>query len=135
MLYEIMRHLRNFFPTSIAEVSRFEVINGTINLPFVSEGQYFLIQDSNFNDGVYQYPPSDMTNESFLGTITVLNPPKEFLDLVDEIKAFQAANPSGNGYQSESFGGYSYSRATNSRGNIAGWQDVFGSRLNVWRKI
>lgn len=34
-----------------------------------------------------------------------------------------------------SFGGYSYSKATNASGVAVGWQDVFKSRLNTWRRI
>jgi glycosyltransferase involved in cell wall biosynthesis len=41
-------------------------------------------------------------------------------------------------YSSESFGGYSYSKAsgTDNHGNdVTSWQSKFASRLNHWRKI
>lgn len=134
MLFEIMKHIRNYFPTPIQRAERFTIKDGTASLPFVKEGQYILIEDSAFNNGVFQYPLEGLTDETFDGVITVLAPPKLFLNLVAEIEDFQKDyNPSA--FTSESFGGYSYSRATNSKGNIAGWQDVFKTRLNAWRKI
>ena len=38
-------------------------------------------------------------------------------------------------FNSESFGGYSYTRATNSDGLPLTWRDVFRKRLNPWRKL
>ena len=134
MLFEVMKHIKNFFPTDICEEGEFTITDGGLNLPFVKEGQYIYIEGSSMNDGVYQYPLSNMTDETFKGFITILAPPKAFLDLVADIKSYEANNAA-TPYQSESFGGYSYTRATNKAGNIAGWQDVFRSRLNSWRKI
>ncbi len=109
--------------------------DGKISLLFVRDNQYILIEGSNFNDGVYRYPVENLTDEEFEGVITVLAPPKEFMDLVKDIEAFVEQNKGKEGFTSESFGGYTYSRATNSAGNIAGWCDVFKDRLSVWRKL
>ena len=67
--------------------------------------------------------------------------PAEFLSLVADIKAWvdkyggvdsEAQSP----FQSESFGGYSYSKGTTSNGDSnATWKTVFGARLNKWRKV
>ena len=38
-------------------------------------------------------------------------------------------------YTSESFGGYSYTKATDANGAPIGWQKAFASRLNKWRKL
>lgn len=134
MLYEIMKSIKNYFPTSIREEGVFIIENGIASLDFVPEGAYILIEGSLFNDGVYQYPVSELTDEEFDGVITVLAPPKEFLELVDDIKEYKANNKA-NGLSSESFGGYSYSKATNSNGKLVGWADVFSTQLNIWRKI
>lgn len=135
MLFEIMREIRNFFPTRISKTSSFVVEGGTISLDFVKEGQYFLIEGSDFNDcRVFQYPATDMVDETFTGTITVLAPPREFLKLAEEIESF-VENDKPTSLQSESFGGYSYTRATNSSGNYAGWKSAFATRLSAWRKI
>lgn len=135
MLYEIMKSIKNFFPTGIQEDDCFTIEEGILSLPFVREGQYILIEGSAFNDGVYQYPCSNLQDEEFLGVITVLAPPKAFLILVDDIEKYQSSAPALGAYASENFGNYSYTRATNSNGSPAQWQDIFRSRLNAWRKI
>lgn len=135
MLETIMKHLRNFFPTDVKEEGGFTIDGGTISLSFVKDGQIIMIEGSHFNDGIYTYPVSDLTDEEFKGCITILNPPRDFLKLVEEIEAYQEKIKGSEGLASESFGGYSYSRATNQAGNVAGWSDVFKNRLNVWRKI
>jgi hypothetical protein len=66
--------------------------------------------------------------------------PKSILDIVSEIEKWQAdyADKLNSPLQSESFGGYSYSKAsgTDSKGNsLTTWQGVFGKRLNAYRKI
>lgn len=136
MLYEIMRYIRNFFPAPNGyHDGTYEITGGTIDLPFLSPGDYFLVEGSSRNDGVYQYPALDMRDETFTGTITELHPPLAFLDLVAEIKAYQLKSGAQGPYQSESFGGYSYTRATDKNGNAASWKNAFGSRLATWRKI
>ena len=108
-----------------------------IRLP-LQDGQYYLISGSSFNDGVYQYHKGDtapLQEETFDGVVVPLAIPKPFLSLVDEISEWQAKNGNLGAYQSESFGGYSYSRATNSKGEAYTWQDAFRARLNPWRKM
>lgn len=134
MLEQVMRHVHNFFPTSKKAEGEFIIKDGTISLPFVSDDMYILIEGSVLNDGVYKYPVSGLHDEEFDGRITLLCPPLAFLDIVAQIETYVAtAQPSA--FQSESFGGYSYSRATNAGGGLADWQDVYRERLNAWRKI
>ena len=136
MLYEVMKHIRNFFPVVGGWKSgEWEIADGTISLPFLQDGQYFLIQGSTFNDGVFQYPATDLTNETFHGEIFPLRVPKDFLELVKEIEKWQEENGASGLYQSESFNGYSYTRATNKEGEDITWKDAFKGRLKVWRKI
>lgn len=132
MLYEIMRHCRNFFPCEHRD-GTFEIKGGIISLPFVYEGQYYLIEGSVFNDGLHKHPDTDLQDEKFDGFITTLKVPRAFLDLAKEIEEYCKKNPEG-AYVSESFGGYSYTRATND-GEVAGWQQIYASRLSEWRKI
>lgn len=136
MLYEVMKYIRNFFPRQYFE-GTFKISGGTLGLPESFKGHYFLIEGSFLNDGVYKYDASDLEDETFTGCITSLAPPKDFIVLVDEIKSWcdKYAVVTNGPYQSESFGGYSYTKATNANGNAAGWQDVFQSRLNNWRKL
>ena len=137
MLYEVMRYLRNFFvvPDGIQH-STFEISNGSMTISGATAGQYILIDGSLFNDGVYQYPLSGLIDEEFEGTVALLAVPSAFLNKVAEIEEWKEKNAAvQTPYQSESFGGYSYTRATNSEGNAVGWQDAFKSDLRIWKKL
>lgn len=136
MLYEIMRHIRNFFPVpGESHDGKFAVKDGTITLSFLKPGQYFLVEGSTFNDGIHLYPDADMADETFTGIITGLAIPQAFLSVVHEIEEWQQESGAVSPYASESFGGYSCSRATNKNGDAVSWKDAFRSRLNTWRKL
>lgn len=136
MLYEIMRHIRNFFPVADGfHDGTYTISGGVIDLPFAIDGEYVLIEGSLLNDGVYRYPIEGLTDETFEGTITELAPPREFLTLAIEIEDYQREYGKASPYQSESFGGYSYSKASGANGAGISWQDSFRTRLNAWRKV
>lgn len=144
MLFEVMLYCRNFFPVpGGCKSGNYTISGGCISLDFLQDGQYFLVEGSVFNDGVYQYPCFEMYDEEFTGTITPLAPPRAFLNVVDEIKQWVDKNESAGSvnmspFSSESFGGYSYSKAAGSGGSgctSVSWKDVFGNRLKVWRCI
>ena len=136
MLTELCAELRNYFVVEIHE-GRFTINGGKIApLDFLQEGQYFRIVGSILNDGVHQYPTSDLTDESFSGAVWSMALPPALIDLAAEIKKYNEsdeAKPSA--YTSESFGGYSYSKATDENGAPMGWKKVFASRLNQYRRI
>ena len=139
MLEQLLRHLKNYF---VAEkyFGVYKIEKGSITLPFLFEGQYFRIIGSVFNDGIYQYPVSTLTDEEFDGAIWALAIPPEIISLADEIKNWQEkyGESANSPYQSESFGGYSYTaKSNNSMGGNKSftWKDAFASRLNDWRKI
>lgn len=136
MLEEILMHLNNWFlvPDGV-HTGVYSIGDGGIALPFLVEGQYFRIFGSVRNDGLHQYPASDLTTETFDGVIWALAVPKQVVILADEIKAWNEKQGGPSAYTSESFGGYSYSKAANADGVPLGWQDVFKTRLNRWRKI
>ena len=138
MLEQVLRHLNNWFLVEIHE-GTFTVENGSITLPFLLTNQYFRIVGSVFNDGLYQYPAADLTDEAFTGTVWALAVPKAVVTLSEDIAAWQEKNGEAvaSPYQSESFGGYSYTKrsAGNDSGALNGWQDAFKSRLNDWRKL
>lgn len=146
MLEEVLRYLNNWFvvPGGV-HTGTFTVENGGIVLPFLQNGQYFRIAGSLFNDGVYQYASDGialneekegaiMADETFEGVIWALAIPKAVLHVTKEIAGWNLKNGGPAAYTSESFGGYSYTRATNSRGVAAGWQDIFASQLSAWKK-
>ena len=136
MLEEILMHLNNWFlvPDGVHE-DTYTIEGGSITLPFLVNGQYFRICGSVFNDGLYTYPAEELFDETFDGTIWALAIPKQVIKLSDEIQEWKIKNGDISPYTSESFGGYSYSKATNSKGAPMGWQDVFKAQLNKWRKI
>lgn len=135
MLEQILMHLNNWFlvPYGVHD-GTFEVKDGSITLPFLASGQYFRICGSVFNDGLHKYPASDMTDETFTGTVWALAVPKQIATLADEITEWSEKNQP-SAYTSESFGGYSYSKATGSNGTAVGWQEVFKKQLDPYRKI
>ena len=143
MLDQILHDINNYFVLKRYR-GEYEITNGEIILPFLQEGQYFRINGSVFNDGVHRYPEKSLINENkFEGEIWAMSIPAEFLDLVNDIEEWQKnyGSVADSPYNSESFGGYSYSKASggnygnNSADNQLNWQSKFRSRLNRWRKI
>lgn len=139
MLEQVLRHIHNRFDRAYLE-GAFEVSSGTCAVDEAQDGQYLWIEGSVFNDGLHQYPLAGLTDEEFGGRIYLLAVPKALLELVDEIEDWQSRNGSvaDGPYQSESFGGYSYTRASDGSGGsggLSGWQAQFASRLNPWRKL
>lgn len=117
---------------------KWEIKNGKVSLPLL-DGQYFRIIGSVFNDGVYKYGDDlDLTDETFEGAVWALAIPKPVLNLVKEIEAWEEKNGAvaSGVYQSESFGGYSYTKATDATtGGAVTWESAFRSRLSAWRKV
>nr|DAV59655.1 MAG TPA: Protein of unknown function (DUF3199) [Caudoviricetes sp.] len=136
MLETVLQNLNNWFlvPDGV-HAGEFTVQGGKLTLPFLQTGQYFRVVGSVFNDGLHQYPVADLTDETFTGSVWALAVPKAVIELAEEIDAWQTKNGDPGPFTSESFGGYSYSKATNASGMAVGWQDVFKSRLNDWRRI
>ena len=139
MLEQVLMNIRNWFPVKGGIYSgTFTIKDGRITLPFLADGQYFRICGSVFTDGLHQYPATDLVDEEFSGAIWELAIPPAVVDLADEISKWQEKNgeASTSPYQSESFGGYSYSKATDSAsGGAVTWQSVFKRQLSAWRKI
>ena len=139
MLEQVLMHLNNWFlvPGGIHE-GTYTIEDGGITLPFLANGQYFRICGSVFNDGLHQHPASDLKAETFEGAVWALSVPQAVIDLSTEIESWQTKNgdASVSPYQSESFGGYQYSKATDSAtGGSVTWQSAFRSRLNNYRKL
>lgn len=139
MLEQVLMNIRNWFPVKGGIHSgTFTIKDGVITLPFLADGQYFRICGSVFNDGLHQYNVSDLVDETFNGTILALAIPKSVIELADEISKWQEKNgeAASSPYSSESFGGYSYSKATDAETRDAvTWQSAFKKQLSAWRKI
>lgn len=138
MLTEICAELRNYFevPNS-RHFGKFEISGGSIApLGFLQEGQYFRIIGSVFNDGVHQYPATSLTDEVFEGAVWAMAVPPTLIALTAEIEEYNKSDAGkASPYTSESFGGYSYTKATDANGAPIGWKKAFASRLNQWRKL
>ena len=136
MLERILRHIKNWFVVS-THSGEYEIKQGSIALPFLLDGQYFRITGSVLNDGVYVYPATNLRDEAFVGEIWALSIPKDLIDLESEIKEWEKTNgaSAAGPYASESFGGYTYTKATNANQTGFSWQDAFRGRLNIWRKV
>ena len=155
MLTQLCQELRNWFDKGQEKYIGRIVIDDEGNMTCTNEkiqdvpvqtGQYFRVVGSVFNDGVHKRGEDSLTEETFEGAIWLMAIPQTVIDLAEEIDAWNgkyggidsvAMSP----YSSESFGGYSYTKASggNSTGNGNGtgsdWQSVFAKRLNPWRKI
>lgn len=142
VLEQICAYIHNYFVHGVIQ-GTFTISDGTLDIPGIVEGQYIYISGSRMNDGVYTYPVTGLTDETFTGEIWDMRPPRAFMTLVDDIANWQTQYGAAvsSPYQSESFGGYSYSlksgtTASGQQDNSAsGWQGVFRTRLNQWRKI
>ena len=147
MLTEVCQYLKNWFNRKpdgrkYPEWSgTFTIENGALNLE-LADGQYFRIMGSLFNDGVHQHGVDVLTDETFDGAVWSMGVPPEVVQLAHDIEAWQAnygtsLSPNMSPYQSESFGGYSYSKGGggSSDTDSGTWQGAFATRLAPWRKI
>ena len=138
MLTEICAEIRNYFEVPNGRhFGTFAISGGSIApLDFLHEGQYFRIVGSVFNDGVYQYPATSLTDEVFEGAVWAMAVPPTLIALSAEIEAYNDSDAGkASPYTTESFGGYSYTKATDANGAPIGWQKAFASRLNKYRKL
>ena len=149
MLQQVCEHIHNYFIKDRHD-GEFEIADATISLPFLLDGQRFLICGSALNDGMYTYHSNGIKNdddteevglqdETWAGTICALAVPPAVIALSGEVKAWVDANgASDSPYASENvIGVYSYTKATggSGAGGAITWADVFKDRLNRWRKV
>lgn len=140
MLEQVLRHIHNRFDYAYLS-GTFEVSSGTFEVDGAQQGQYLWIEGSVFNDGLHQYPLEGLTDEEFDGRVVLLAVPKAVQDIADEAAAWIAENAEvlDSPYQSESFGGYSYTKASDGSASdgssLTGWAAKFADRLAPWRKM
>lgn len=132
MIDEICASLHNYFAVDIVP-GEYTVNDGEITLPFLAAGQFFRVVGSVFCDGVYRCGDKLPADETFDGAIWAMAIPPALEAIAAEIEEWKAKNADvlASPYQSESFGGYSYTKGSDS----ASWQGVFAKRLNRWRKL
>lgn len=147
ILEQVLYHIHNWFVYDTIDMGHCEIAGGSLPASIsIPDGAWYRIQGSLLNDGLHQHPATDLTDETFDGTITVCAIPKALLNVVDDIADWidhyntASEKLQDSPFASESFGGYSYSirsdlTANNGSGGLTGWQAEFASRLNPWRKI
>lgn len=147
MLEQVCDYIHNYFVIR-DHPGTYTISNGQIELESIAEGQRFRIRGSALNDGIYTYHSDRYTNdddddvallsdETFVGNVEYLGIPAGLMTAVGQIKAWEEKNKTvlDSPYTSESFGGYSYSKATGSNGDALSWHSAFARPLNRWRKI
>lgn len=151
MLTEICQYLKNWFDRGLPKYTgeftirknvddTLDIVQNGTTLSFL-DGQYVHIVGSILNDGAHEFPFSDLHEETFSGSVGSMAVPQAVIDLSVEIEAWQEKNasvdsPAMSPYQSESFGGYSYTKASNSSGSTGiSWQSTFADRLSLWKKL
>lgn len=150
MLTQICHYLKNWFnyrqPTFFGN---FKIENGTLSYLSgemeIKSNQYYRIVGSVFNDAVYKHGTETLTDETFDGAVWLMAVPPEVETLATEIEMWQAKygnldSQNMSPYQSESFGGYSYSKSTGGSSSssdslVPTWQGVFADRLRRWKKL
>lgn len=144
MLSELLHEINNFFDRDTPHFhGAFTIEDGKITDADVQAtlqaNQYFRIIGSVFNDGVYKNDDKlELTDEIFVGSVVLMAIPRDVLNLSSDIDAWitKYGETSNSPYNSESFGGYSYSKSSgNSKSANPTWQSVFKNRLDRWRKI
>ena len=146
-IFEVCNYLKNWFDRNqLRYIGDITIQNGALSQTYgLKVGQYFRIVGSTLNnDGVYQYPITTLTDETFNGAIWGMSLPKAFIALLDDIEAWKTKYASADSaamspFNSESFGGYSYSKSSGAGGTnkdkSGTWQGVFGARLAPYRKM
>lgn len=142
MLEQILDFIHNYFVKEVYR-GKFKISSNTLNVDFLQEGQYYKIVGSVFNDGVHTYSSDSLIDEEFTGEVWAMSVPPAVIALADEIEDWlkKYGDVMNSPFQSESFGGYSYSKGSagssnnSDSANAADWRKMFGSRLNAYRKI
>lgn len=148
MLGEICAEIKNFFTyEEDRHIDNFVISEGQVSPVLDFTTDYFRIVGSRLNDGVHkvsELTKNPLKDESFHGAIWIMSVPDDFLALVSDIEAWQEKNGGVDSqamspFQSESFGGYSYSKASGGNTDSGGssvptWKSTFASRLNIYRR-
>ena len=147
MLSEVCAEIKNYFTyQDDKHIGDFAIVDGHITPSIDLPTDYVHIVGSHKNDGVHKLSDNDLVDEAqFHGAIWIMSPPDAFLALVGEIETWQEINGKADSvamgpFQSESFGGYSYSKASggssaSGASSVPTWASVYAKRLNQYRRI
>lgn len=146
MLTEICNYLKNWFSNE-KYIGYIRISDGAFycndSKIDIAEGQYFRIIGSLLLDGVYKYGTDILLDEGFNGAIWLMRVPADVISLTAEISAWMEKyggidSMSNSPYNSESFGGYSYSKSSGGSSEASttpAWAAIYGARLARYRRI
>jgi hypothetical protein len=142
---EVFQYLRNWFDRNQPKYyGQFKIEDGALVGDYkIATGQFYRIIGSALNDGVYKYGSDELNDETFEGALWLMAVPSDVRKLINEINAWQEKygnvdSENMSPFQSESFGGYSYSKASGSSASASSvptWQSVFADRLGRYKKL
>lgn len=145
MLAEICQYLHNYFEYE----KHFGLISIIGDVVFcdgeeieMDEGQYFALFRERFAIGVYQNG-DELTDKTFMGSVWLMDVPDAILKANQWAEQWMEKNggvdsAANSPFQSESFGGYSYSKGNNSNGKAGVGifdQASFVGMLAPYRKL
>lgn len=138
ILEDVLGYIHNWFVRDTIPVDDCTIEDGALpgSVP-IPDGVWYRIQGSYLNEGMHLKGDDNLTDETFSGTITTHVIPAPLLAVCEEVSEWHAkyGAESNSPYQSESFGGYSYTKASGSGEASGGWQSAFGGRFRKWRKL
>lgn len=143
MLEKVLTYIHNWFETE-RHSGTFTVSGGVLSdINYLKDGQYYRIKGSVFNNGLHVWNSEEtLTDETFNGQVWAMAIPPVILQIVSEMEewAEKHKNELDSPYQSESFGGYSYSRGSSYNVESDGNGDAavfnhFAATLRPWRKL
>lgn len=143
MIEQVCSEIRNFFTyKEDIHIGDFEIKGGIISPSLVFKTDYIRIVGSRKNNGVYKVSELSLKDEKFHGAIWEMSIPQDFLNLMKDIEDWQAKNgavdsPAMSPFNSESFGGYSYSKTVGGANGMTttSWKTAFSTQLSRWRRI
>lgn len=145
MLTEICAYLKNYFEYE-RHIGKITITEGTIACNgeeiALEDGQHFALFRDHFALGVFS-TGDDLPDKTFDGAVWLMDVPQAILEADLWAEAWNEKNGDAdstiNGpYQSESFGGYSYSKGTGTNGGIGSGvfdQAAFKAKLAPYKKI
>lgn len=143
MLTEICANLKNYFDYE-RHIGKIEIADGVItcNGERIETGQHFALFRDHFALGVYKAGDT-LQDKTFDGAVWLMDIPQAVLEADTWAEAWKAKNGSAssdaNGpFQSESFGGYSYTKGSGANGGIGSGvfdQATLKAMLSPYKKI
>lgn len=141
VMMQVMDACRRHFIRSFYE-REFDIVGGAIAGIQPKAHELVIIKGSANHDGLWKVEAGAddsavlvdadaLGDETFVGKVFLVSPPLVFRDMCEGIDKWLEKNPD-SPMTSESFGGYSYTRATGAHGAVT-WQEAFAPALSMYR--